>query len=160
MKALTELKKECINRIYEATNNFYKPYCHSCYNGKVKNLILHHLEYTNNSIVYKNFENSDDGRLKYYSCLLDEIKEDPYNFTVLCGYCHTYLEELLGMTKDQINNLNLKNLSEKDERLIEIYNLTKRKRNQYDQFIQIIKTNPKPQPNDEKSLGLDDFFRS
>ena len=90
MRALTELKKECFNRISGS-------YCFCCGHNKPKQLTLHHLSYSKNSITYNNFENSDDGRLKYYVCLLDEIKEDASNFIVVCMNCHNIIEDLLKM---------------------------------------------------------------
>lgn len=90
MKALIELKKECFNRISGS-------YCKCCYNENPKQLLIHHLSYTEKSITYNKFDNSDDGRLKYYSNLLDEIKMDINNFVVLCFDCHQIIEKLLKM---------------------------------------------------------------
>lgn len=90
MKALIELKKECFNRISGS-------FCKCCYNENPRRLLIHHLSYTEKSITYNKFENSDDGRLKYYSNLLDEIKMDSENFVVLCFDCHQIIEKLLKM---------------------------------------------------------------
>lgn len=97
MKALLELKKECFNRVGESV-------CFCCENINPKQLVLHHLSYTKNSVIYNKFENSDDGRLKYYSNLLDEIKQDPSNFLVLYIECHQVIEKLLKMKLYEASN--------------------------------------------------------
>ena len=91
MRCLTELKKECMNRVSV-------PVCDICGEVKPKCLTIHHLDYHPDSITYNKFGNSDDERLKYYSHLLDEIKMRPDNFKVLCIGCHTQLEYLLSMS--------------------------------------------------------------
>ena len=97
MKALIELKKECFSRVGDSI-------CFCCENTNPKQLVLHHLSYTKNSIIYSKFENNDDGRLKYYSNLLDEIKQDPNNFLVLCIDCHQVIEKLLKMELYEASN--------------------------------------------------------
>lgn len=87
MRALTELKKECIIRLVGYCQ------CFTCDENKPKRLLIHHHGYFPDSVVYNKFEESDDGRLKYYAHLLDEIKEREENFTVLCVECHNYLEK-------------------------------------------------------------------
>ena len=92
MRALTELKKECMGRV--RYGNHSKD-CFICFESRPKRLTIHHHCYDRHSITYNQFENSDDGRLKYYAHLMDEIKNDPDNFTVLCINCHSKLERLL-----------------------------------------------------------------
>jgi len=88
LRALTELKKECISRAN------WPVMCQLCWKRNPKQLILHHFWYSKNSVTYNQFENNDDGRLKYYAHLLDEIKKDPKNFIPLCVDCHTLIHEL------------------------------------------------------------------
>jgi len=90
MRALIELKKECFERVG-------LPECFCCENQNTKQLVLHHLSYDKDSVTYNRFENSSDGRLKYYVMLLDEIKNKPDNFLVLCMDCHQVIERLLKM---------------------------------------------------------------
>lgn len=103
MKALTELKKECFNRVAGS-------FCFCCGDNKPRKLLLHHLSYNEKSVTYNKFPNTDDGRLKYYSCLLDEIKQQPDNFLVLCINCHDIIERLLKM--EWIDAFNLCNENE------------------------------------------------
>ena len=91
MNALIALKKECFNRIGGS-------FCSCCDNDNPSHLIIHHLSYSEKSITYNKFENSYDGRLKYYANLLDEIKFDYSNFVVLCFDCHQIIEKLLKMS--------------------------------------------------------------
>jgi hypothetical protein len=95
MRALTELKKLCFNLASQSR-------CFCCHEDKKKRLLLHHLSYNNDSVVYNKFENSDYGRLKYYANLIDEIKFDPTNFLVVCFDCHSELE---GILKNNINGI-------------------------------------------------------
>lgn len=71
MRALTELKKECFKRIGSNIS------CFCCGKDKYSSLLIHHLSYTEKSITYNKFENSDDGRLKYYANLLELIWPAP-----------------------------------------------------------------------------------
>ncbi len=98
MRALTELKKECFERIGVKI-------CYCCYSKNPKQLIIHHLSYTKNSIIYNKFENNDDGRLKYYANLLDEIKINITNFLIFCINCHNKLEKLLRLSYNEVFNL-------------------------------------------------------
>jgi len=97
MRALTELKKECMKRV-----GFV--YCFCCENNKPKQLTMHHLAYYPDSVVFDQFDNSDDGRLKYYSHLIDEIKKRASNFFVLCNRCHETVEMLLKMPVYDVSN--------------------------------------------------------
>ncbi len=98
MRALTELKKECIKRLcrdhysYDETCLYCRVECFICSESRIKRLVIHHKAYTENSVTYNKFENSDDGRLKYYVNLLDEIKVDITNFYPLCVNCHGIVE--------------------------------------------------------------------
>ena len=83
------LKRECFSRI---TDNIS---CRGCNENKTKRLLLHHIRYNKNSVVYNKFENSDDGRLKYHVNLLDEINQDPSNFIICCFTCHQLLERMI-----------------------------------------------------------------
>lgn len=107
MKALIELKIECFNRISGS-------FCSCCYNDNPKLLVIHHLSYRENSVTYNKFDNSDDGRLKYYSNLLDEIKSDYSNFVVLCFDCHQVIEKLLKMSWIDAYNYTQNNNGEND----------------------------------------------
>ena len=101
MRALTELKKVCIHEL----RSFQE--CFVCFNNNPKFLLIHHHAYFDDSVVYKQFENSDIGRIQYYARLLDEIQLRPNNFTVLCFKCHEKLEELIRMDwNDAYNWLN------------------------------------------------------
>ena len=93
LRVLTELKNFCFEQLEV---NCHKS-CFVCANPKTSSLLIHHLKYTKNSIIYNQFENSDIGRLQYYSRLLDEIKSNPRNLIILCYRCHEKLEELLKM---------------------------------------------------------------
>lgn len=121
MRALTELKKECFKRIGSNIS------CFCCGKDKYSNLLIHHLSYTEKSITYNKFENSDDGRLKYYANLLDEIKIDPDNFLTMCFNCHKELEELLRLYYDEV--LLLARQRKIREMMIMCYDLTRIKRN-------------------------------
>ena len=117
MRALTELKKECMKRLISRDSQVN---CKICDEMRPKRLLIHHVSYDRNSITYNQFENSDDGRLKYYSTLLDEIKRrGPENFVTLCINCHNKLEKLVS-----------KSLHEKiiykieDEKFYRIYSIT------------------------------------
>ena len=100
MRALTELKKECFNRV---SDNWI--YCIVCDEERIKKLVLHHLSYTKNSVIYNQFENSDDGRLQYHSKLLDEIKKNKNNFVILCMNCHKIVESLIDKEIYEIQNV-------------------------------------------------------
>ncbi len=100
MKALIELKKECMSRLTITESSIC---CFVCKDIRAKRLCIHHFGYDKNSITYNKFENSNDGRLKYYSTLLDEIKNDPSNFITLCINCHTKLEQLVKNNKNQVD---------------------------------------------------------
>ena len=52
MRCLTELKKECMNRVSV-------PVCDICGEVKPKCLTIHHLNYHPDSITYNKFGNSD-----------------------------------------------------------------------------------------------------
>lgn len=95
MRALTELKKICFDLLEQ-----YRCYC--CLENKPRHLLLHHLIYNTDSVVYNQFENSDYGRLKYYANLIDEIKLYPNNFLVVCFNCHGVLEDILKNDYDTI----------------------------------------------------------
>jgi len=94
MRALTELKKECMSRIVGDT----PIQCSICNENRAKRLLLHHYSYNNDSVTYNQFENSDDGRLKYYSNIIDEVKKRPYNFAILCVTCHNEVESQVAKT--------------------------------------------------------------
>lgn len=119
MRALTELKKESFSRVSDNIACL-------CGISSPKRLLIHHLSYTSESITYNKFENSDEGRLKYYANLLDEIKTDPTNFLILCFKCHKEVEKLLKMTFGEV--LFLVKTNTVDENIIEAYNLTCLKR--------------------------------
>lgn len=94
MRALTELKKECMSRIVGG-----RPIqCAICKENKPKRLLLHHYSYNNESVTYNQFENSDDGRLKYYSNMMDDVKKNPFNFEIFCVNCHNEVESQVSKT--------------------------------------------------------------
>ena len=130
MKALIELKKECFNRIAGC-------FCCCCYNKNPKQLVIHHLGYTEKSVTYNKFENSDDGRLQYYSKLLDEIKQDGSNFVVLCFECHQVIEKLLKMS------------------WIDAYNYTQNNNGEYNMYYDVWDKSYKKRENNLHE-GLDD----
>jgi hypothetical protein len=91
MRALTELKKECMSRVISVTKHTSIS-CAICNENRAKRLLLHHYSYNNESVTYNQFENSDDGRLKYYSNIIDDVKKSPYNFEIFCVKCHNEVE--------------------------------------------------------------------
>ena len=99
MRALTELKKECMSRVISVTKH-NSISCLVCDEIRPNRLLLHHYSYNNKSVTYNQFENSDDGRLKYYSNIIDEVKERPYNFEILCVNCHSEIESQVSKTVD------------------------------------------------------------
>jgi hypothetical protein len=121
LRALTELKKECFKHIGSNLS------CFCCGESKLIRLLVHHLSYTSKSVTYNKWGNSDHERLKYYSNLLDEIKEDNDNFLVLCFNCHKRLEELLKMSYEDV--LLLARQKKITEMMILSYDLTQVKRN-------------------------------
>jgi len=136
MRALTELKKECMGRIIP---DEYSICCYICYESRPKRLTIHHHCYGPQSVTYNQFENSDDGRLKYYAHLMDEIKNNINNFAVLCINCHNKLERLLKKYYDK--NIRTTFLPD-DYRFGIIYNAT------------IIRREKSPQA----TTGLDEFW--
>jgi hypothetical protein len=97
MRALTELKKECMSRVISVTKRTSIS-CAICNENKPKRLLLHHYSYNNESVTYNQFENSDDGRLKYYSHIIDDVKKSPYNFEIFCVKCHNEVESQVSKT--------------------------------------------------------------
>ena len=55
----------------------------------IEKLLLHHKSYFFNSIIYKPYGNSLEGRIKYYSSLINEVMVNPKNFLILCFKCHS-----------------------------------------------------------------------
>ena len=99
MRALTELKKECMKRLDQ-----YNIECYICDEFRPKRLLLHHLSYYDNSVTYNQFRNDDVGRLQYYSSLIDEVEYHNDNFRILCINCHTIVEELIKLPTHERQN--------------------------------------------------------
>lgn len=97
MKALIETKKECFKELGVDIC------CHTC--GKKKNLLIHHQNYLKYSVVYRQFNNSEIGRLQYYAKLLDEIKISTNHLYILCFDCHTEFHNLVKLPIYEIANI-------------------------------------------------------
>ena len=137
LRALTELKKECMRRLG------FK-YCRCCYNSKPKQMTIHHLAYYPDSVVYDQYGNSDDERLKYYSYLLDEIKIREKNFWVMCNGCHQFLEKLLRMSFSDADHY---------------FKYNRIMQGMYKAYTTTIKARY-PTTTEKKWTGLDEFFWS
>ena len=78
------------------------PWCQVCFENKVRRLVLHHLAYFSDSIIYKNYNTQTDiGKLEYHSSLALEVEKRPENFGVLCNPCHKEVEVLLDMGEER-----------------------------------------------------------
>ena len=89
LKCTNAIKREALQRISE-------PYCFCCDENKIRKLTAHHHGYFGDSVVYKQFEKTDDGQMKYWANLTaNEIPIRPHNFAVLCHRCHQMVEHLL-----------------------------------------------------------------
>lgn len=107
MRALTEIKKVCFGYVWECGMNYFhyeseNPYCEICGESKPKRLVLHHINYNEDSVTYNQFNNSDIGRIQYHAMLLNEIFSNPHNFNILCVGCHEKLEESLRLTTQKV----------------------------------------------------------
>ena len=81
-----------------------EPWCQVCGGGenKVWRLVLHHLAYFPDSIIYKDYNTQTEiGKLQYHSSLALEVEQRPRNFCVLCNPCHKEIERLLGMEEER-----------------------------------------------------------
>lgn len=83
-----EVKQECAKLI-----GYNTCFVCGCKKSK-KGMTVHHLEYVFNDIVYKNYERNDTGKLKYYTALLEQVKENPKRFMFLCNTHHQALERI------------------------------------------------------------------
>lgn len=75
-----------------ALKQFNNPYCECCENDDMSNLIIHHLSYDRDSIIYDSFEDNVTGQIQYYAMLCDEIKYNRTNLRIMCFDCHSTLE--------------------------------------------------------------------
>lgn len=64
--------------------------CFYCNDDNIERLLVHHVSYHHDSVVYKYFGNSFQGRIMYYSTLLSEVMKRPRNFLILCFGCHKF----------------------------------------------------------------------
>jgi hypothetical protein len=84
------------------------PWCQVCGGGenKVWRLVLHHLAYFSDSIIYKNYDTQTEiGKLQYHSSLALEVEQRPRNFCVLCNPCHKEVERLLDMGEERAEHV-------------------------------------------------------
>lgn len=88
--ALKSLRKLCFVRL-DITTGWGRS-CRTC--ETTKGLLIHHSKYYSDSVTYNQFEDSEIGRLQYYSKLLDEIKKEYGNLVILCFSCHEELHRL------------------------------------------------------------------
>lgn len=80
--------------------------CFVCGCTKAKGgMTVHHLEYVFNDVVYKNYERNDTGKLKYYTALLEVVKQKPKRFMFLCNKHHQALERLNRYKKETLDGL-------------------------------------------------------
>jgi hypothetical protein len=84
-----EVKQECAKLIGYNT-------CFVCGCKKSKRgMTVHHLWYIFDDITYDKYKpQNDSNKLKYYTDLLEKVKEDPTRFMFLCNTHHQALERL------------------------------------------------------------------
>jgi len=70
-----------------------------------KGMTVHHLWYVKGDVIYKNYPQTDDGRLIYYTELFPLIKKNPKRFMYMCGKCHYSLEKLCHFGDKKFNKL-------------------------------------------------------
>lgn len=125
MNPLNALKEECFKRCCkhdeDSTCCFCRHECYICAHDRISHLVLHHYTYNENSVIYNQFDNTNDGRLEYYVSLLKEIKKSRDNFIILCMKCHESLEDMLRNPKSEEFD---RPMDERRERLKKIYNNT------------------------------------
>lgn len=60
-----------------------------------RGMVIHHLWYIFNDVVYKNYKpRNDTNTLRYYTDLEPLVIEDNKRFMYLCNPCHTSVEKL------------------------------------------------------------------
>ncbi len=93
---LPSLKRYCILKFRRCD------VCQVC--DTSKKLIIHHKKYFDDSVIYKQFSDTHDGRIQYYAKLLDEIEKRPTNFNSLCMNCHDHLHKILNFSNNKLDD--------------------------------------------------------
>lgn len=70
-----------------------------------KGMTVHHLWYIFDDVIYKNYPQTVDGKIKYYTELLKKVEEMPKRFMFLCNVHHQALERLNRYKKETLTKL-------------------------------------------------------
>jgi len=85
------------NQIRDAIDPWYLDdnCCKFCWEKSSYKMTVHHRRYIENDIVYDDYPNTIEGRIRYYYDLLPLVRKEPQRFLYICIKCHNILEYYL-----------------------------------------------------------------
>ena len=94
-QALVEVKRHSMEllNIYHGYTEFTELKCVCCPESMIEKLVIHHLSYHDDSVVYSQFTNTTTGRIQYYAMICTEIVKHHGSLRMMCMDCHTTMED-------------------------------------------------------------------
>ncbi len=92
-KELRQIK----NQVRDLIDPYYleENSCKFCWERSSFKMTVHHRSYIKDDVIYKNYPNTIQGRIEYYSELLPLVRDQPERFLYVCISCHNKLEYYL-----------------------------------------------------------------
>lgn len=90
-----------LRRIKNQIRDIIDPYflqegcCKFCWQKSSFKMTVHHRNYVKDDIIYKNYQDTIQGRIDYYNDLFPLVKNEPNRFLYICIRCHNRLEYYL-----------------------------------------------------------------
>ena len=85
----------------------YDNYCRFCWERSSFKMTVHHRYYIENDVIYKNYPNTIQGRIKYYNDLFPLVRDNPNRFLYICIQCHNILEYYLQFADNLENEIRI-----------------------------------------------------